>query len=145
MNKLVLGQKLFEGKGKSGAGFFKSISMDGVKQMYSWSAQVKGAGPANGVECFISITAKGKTPPKGLGTAKDIGVFSTTTGEMGTIKGFDVAKMVNGKGVSVGLWTFMTMSEKLGWFNDVVALVTFEAVDAMWQEFNIAIYEWKLP
>jgi hypothetical protein len=140
---LVLGQKIFEGKGKSGAGFIKSVSMEGVKQVYSWTAQVKGFGQANGVECFLAVTAKGMTPPKGLGTAKDIGVFNTPTGEMGTLKGYDIAKMVEGKTMSVGLWSFMTMAEKLSWLNDVIAVVTFEALDPMWQEFNITIYEWK--
>lgn len=142
---LVLGQKLFEGKGKSGAGFIKSVGMEGVSQMYSWTAQVKGVGgQAKGLECFIAVTAKGKTPPKGLGVAYDQGVFNTTTGEMAVLKGYDIAKMVEGKGKSVGLWSFMTMSEKLSWMNDVIALVTFEALDPMWQELNIAIYEWKL-
>jgi hypothetical protein len=138
----LLGQKLFEGKGKAGPSFLKNISMDGVKQMYTWTAQVKGMGRAQGAECFISVTAKGMTPPKGLGVSKDIGLFRTTTGEMGTIKGFDVAKMMGDKPMSVGLWTFMTMSDKLGWLNDVIAIATFEGVDPMWQEFNIAIYEW---
>lgn len=139
---LVLGQKLFEGRGKSGPGFFKKISMEGVKQMYTWTAQVKGAGRAEGVECFISVTARSKTPPAGLGVAKDIGVFRTSTGEMGTIKGFDVAKMTGDKPMSVGLWTFMTASDKLAWLNDVMAIVTFEGVDPMWQEFNMTVYEW---
>jgi hypothetical protein len=87
----------------------------------------------------------GVTPPKGLGAAKDQGIFRLSSGEMGVIKGLDLSKMVEGKGVSVGLWTFMTMAEKISWLNDTVGLVTFEALDPMWQEFNIAIYEWKLP
>ena len=53
-------------------------------------------------------------------------------------------KMVMGKNpTGVGLWTFMTMSEKIGWLNDTIALVTFEATDPMWTELNIAIWEWK--
>jgi hypothetical protein len=140
---VVLGQKLFEGKGKSGAGFIKYVGMEGVAQIYSWTAQVKGFGPAKGIEGTLAVTAKGMTPPKGMGTAKDQGVFNTTTGEMGILKGYDIAKMVEGKGVSVGLWSFMTMAEKLNWMNDVIAVVTFEALDPMWQEFNISIYEWK--
>lgn len=138
----LLGQKLFEGKGKAGPSFLKSVSSEGVKQMYAWTAMVKGMGRAQGAECFITVTAKGNTPPKGLGVAKDIGIFRTSTGEMGTIKGFDVAKMMGDKPMSLGLWTFMTMSDKLSWLNDVIAIVTFEGLDPMWQEFNIAIYEW---
>jgi len=50
--------------------------------------------------------------------------------------------MMGDKPMSLGLWTFMTMSDKLSWLNDVIAIVTFEGLDPMWQEFNIAIYEW---
>ncbi len=116
--------------------------MEGVKQVYTWTAQVKGMGKAAGVDCFISVTAKGKTPPKGLGAAFDQGIFMASTGDMGTLKGFDVSKMVNDKNTSVGLWTFMTMSEKMMWINEVEAIVVFESLDAMWQEFKIEIYEW---
>ena len=139
---MVLGQKLFEGKGKSGAGFIKWVGMEGVAQMYTWNAQVKGLGKANGIEGNLTVTAKSMTPPKGVGTAKDQGILNTTAGEMGVIKGYDIMKMAQGKPTSVGLWSFMTMSEKLAWLNDVIALVTFEALDPMWQEFNISIYEW---
>lgn len=137
-----MGQKLFEGKGKSGASFIKSVSMEGIKQVYSWTAQVKGVGRAQGVDCFISVTARGMTPPKGLGAAKDQGIFRTSAGDMGILRGFDVAKMVEGKNTSVGLWTFMTASDKLMWLNEVAAIVVFESLDAMWQEFKIEIYEW---
>jgi hypothetical protein len=41
---LVLGQKLFEGKGKAGPSFLKSVNAEGVKQMYAWTAMVKGMG-----------------------------------------------------------------------------------------------------
>lgn len=94
---MVLGQKIFEGIGKSGAGFIKSVSMEGVKQVYSWTAQMKGFGQAKGVEYFLAVTAKGNTPPKGLGTAKDLGVFNTTTGEMGTIKVMTLLRWWRGK------------------------------------------------
>ena len=82
------------------------------------------------------------TPPKGLGIAQDQGVFRLASGEMGIVRGFDVSKMVEGKGVSVGLWTFMTMAENVSWLNELVAIVTFKAMDPMWQEFHMTIYEW---
>lgn len=141
---MVLGQKLFEGKGKSaGPSFIKSISMEGVVSMYSYQAQLKGLGCAEGIQANINVTAKSMTPPKGLAGAKDKGIFMTTTGEMCVIKGFDLMKMTPGnKPASVGLWSFMTMSEKLAWLNDTIAVVTFEALDPMWTEFNITINEW---
>ena len=133
---------MFEGKGKSGPGFIKWVGMEGIAQMYTWNATVKGPGKADGVDCMISVTAKSMTPPKGVGMAKDQGIFRTTTGEMGVLKGMDLAKMVEGKTVSVGLWSFMTASEKLGWMNDTIAVAEFQALDPTWQDFNITIYEW---
>ena len=140
---MVLGEKLWEGKGKSTSGRIKWVGMEGVAQEFSWMAQLKGFGCAEGLDCTIVVTANGMQPPKGLGTAKDQGILNTATGDMAILKGYDVAKMVEGKGVSVGLWGFMTMSEKLNWMNELIAIVTFEALDPMWQEFNMAIYEWK--
>ncbi len=141
---MVLGEKLFEGKGKSGPSFIKSVGMDGVVSMFSWMAQVKGMGMAKGVDLNINVTAKSMTPPKGVGGAKDQGTFMTMTGDMGVLRGFDLMKMMaGGKPTSVGLWSFMTMSEKLSWMNNLIAVVTFEALDPMWMEFNVAIWEWK--
>src|SRR3989339_225422 len=141
---MVLGQKLWEGKGKTGGqGFIKNISAEGVTSMFTWMAQLKGFGPAKGVDCNINVTAVSKTPPKGVSAAKDKGMLMTMTGDMAVLKGYDLMKMTMGKNPSsVGLYSFMTMSEKLGWLNDLIALVTFEALDPMWQEFNMTIYEW---
>ena len=146
MRKTAIGEKLWEGKGKSGGpGFIKSISADGVTSMYTWSAEMKGMGKAQGVDGSIHVTAKMMSPPKGVTAAKDQGMFMTMTGDMCVLKGFDLMKMMapGGKPTAVGLWSFMTMSEKLAWLNNVVALVTFEALDPMWMESNITIWEWK--
>ena len=142
---MVLGQKLWEGKGKSvGAGLIKSVGMEGIISEYSWMAQVKGMGCAEGLDGNINVTAISKTPPAGVGEAKDQGIFMMTTGEMSVLKGFDLMKMNVGSNPSaVGLWTFMTTSEKLSWMNKLIALVNFEALDPMWMEVNITIYEWK--
>jgi hypothetical protein len=143
VKKLVLGEKLWEGKGKSvGPGFIKYVGMEGVVSMYSWMAELKGFGCAEGVDCNINVTGKSMQPPKGVGAAKDQGILMTSTGDMAILKGHDFSKMVEGKGVAVCLWSFMTMSEKLNWMNDLIAVVTIEALDPMWQEFKIAIYEW---
>ena len=84
------------------------------------------------------------TPPKGVAWSKDQGMMMTMTGDMGIVKGVSLMKMSTGKNpTSVGLWTFMTMSEKLGWLNDTIAVVTFEAADPMWTELNVTIWEWK--
>jgi len=141
---MVIGEKLWEGKGKGGASFIKEIDMNGVTSMYGWTAQMKGVGKAKGVDCNLNVTGMSMTPPKGIAWSKDLGMMMTMTGDMGTLKGASVMKMVVGKNpTSVGLWTFMTTSEKLGWLNDTIAVVTFEAMDPMWMELNITIWEWK--
>ena len=142
---MVLGQKLWEGKGKSvGAGLIKSVGMEGIVSEYSWMAQVKGMGCAEGLDGNINVTAISKTPPKGIGKAKDQGIFMMTNGEMSVLKGFDLMKMKIGSNpTAVGLYTFMTTSEKLSWMNELIAIVNFEALDPMWMEVSITIYEWK--
>jgi len=142
---MALGEKLWEGKGKTaGPGYIKSITMDGVTSAYTWSAQVKGLGKAKGADGNIHVTAKGTMPPKGVGSEDDLGTFMTMGGDAGVIKGYGLMKMtMNGKPSAVSLWCFMTMSEKLAWMNDLIAVVTFEALDPMWTEFNMMIHEWK--
>lgn len=142
---MAIGEKLWEGKGKTaGPGLIKSVGWEGVTSEYSWTAQVKGVGRAKGIDGSIHVTAVMKMAPKGVPASKDQGIFMTMSGDMGVLKGFDLMKMTaGGNPRAVGLWTFMTTSEKLSWMNDLVALVTFEALDPMWNESNIAIYEWK--
>ena len=74
---MVLGEKLWEGKGKSdGPGFIKYVGMEGVASMYCWSSQLKGMGRAKGVDLNIHATGKSWMAPKGVGKAKDP-VFTT--------------------------------------------------------------------
>jgi hypothetical protein len=143
--KMAIGEKLWEGKGKSGGpGFIKSIDMEGVTSMYTWTAQMKGMGKAKGVDCNLNVTGKSMMPPKGLAGSKDLGMLMTMTGDMAVVKGMALMKMTMGKNpTSLGLWSIMSMSEKLAWVNDTIFLVTFEAMDPMWMELNVAIWEWK--
>ncbi len=141
---MVMGEKLWEGKGKSdGPGFIKYAGREGVASMYSWSAQLKGMGRAKGVDINIHATGKSWMAPKGIGKAKDQAMFTTASGDMGILKGFALSKMAQNKPIAVGLWHFMTESEKLGWMNDVIAVASYEPLDAMWMELNLTIYEWK--
>ncbi len=93
---MVIGEKLWEGKGKSGASFIKSIDMNGVTSIYTWTAQMKGMGKAKGVDCNLNVTGMSMTPPKGIATSTDQGMLMTMTGDMGIIKGYDLMKMVPG-------------------------------------------------
>jgi hypothetical protein len=64
------------------------------------------------------------------------------TGDMAVVKGYGYGKPVMGKAKSVGIWMFMSMSPKLAWVNDAVALVTMEG-DPQWMEFTVTVWEWK--
>jgi len=140
---MAIGEKLWEGKGKSGAGFIKEIGMDGVSSVFTYTAQMKGMGKAKGVDCNLNVTGFSHMAPKGLGWSKDQGMLMTMTGDMAVAKGMSLSKMEMGKNpTGLGLWSLMTMSEKLAWINNTIFLVTFEAVDPMWSEINIAIWEW---
>ena len=109
---MALGEKLWEGKGKSaGPGFIKYVGTEGVAMMYSWSAQMKGMGRAKGMDLNFNATGKSMTPPKGIGKAKTQGMFMTMSGDMSILKGFDLMKMAGGKPGAVGLYSFMTMSK----------------------------------
>jgi hypothetical protein len=142
---MVLGEKLWEGTAKSaGAGSIKSVGAEGVISEYSWSAQMTGMGRAKGIDGSIHVTAVGKMPSKGVATEKEQGVFMTMSGDRGVLKGFSMMKMMmGGNPKAVGLWSFMAMSEKLSWMNELIALVTYEAQDPMWMESKITICEWK--
>ncbi len=142
---MVLGEKIWEGKAKSaGPGSIKSVGVEGLTSEYSWTAEVKGMGRAKGIDGNIHVTAIMTSAPKGVAASKDQGIFMMNNGEMTVLKGNDLMKMTMGANPqAVGLWSFMTMSEKLGWINDLVALVTFEAQDPMWMQSKIAVYEWK--
>ncbi len=62
---MVLGEKLWEAKGKSvGPSFIKSIGMEGVTSIFAWMAEVKGMGRAKGVDGNINVTATSMTPQK---------------------------------------------------------------------------------
>ncbi len=141
---MVIGEKLWEGKGKGGASFIKSVGMEGVTSMYTWTAQMTGMGKAKGVNGNLNVTGYSMTPPKGLAWSKDQGMMMATTGDMGVVKGTSLMKMEMGKNpTALGLWGMMTMSDKLAWVNNTILLVTFEAMDPMWMELNVAIWEWK--
>jgi len=141
---MALGERLWEGKGKSaGPDLKKYVGMEGVVSMYSWNAQMKGMGRAKGMDLNFNATGRSMTPPKGVGKTKSQGVFMAMSGDLGVLKGFDLMKMAGEKPGAVGLYSSMTMSEKLDRMNDLIAVVTSEALDPMWTEMNITVHEWK--
>ena len=139
---MVIGEKLWEGKAKTMGMAIKGANADGVSLEYTWMAQVKGMGKAKGVDGNILFTGMTMITPTGGGGTRGNGMFNTMTGDMAVIKGAGYGKPEAGKGKGVGIWNFMTMSQKLAWMNMTVAITTQEG-DPMWQEFDLVVWEWK--
>lgn len=139
---MVIGEKLWEGKAKTMGMTIKGANADGVSMEYTWTAQVKGMGKAKGVDGNIIFTGMTLISPTGGGGTKGTGMFNTMTGDMAVIKGAGYGKPEGEKGKGVGIWSFMTMSQKLAWMNMTVAITTQEG-DPQWQEFDLVVWEWK--
>ena len=139
---MVLGDKLWEGKGKSTAIAIKALTAEGVSIEATWTAQIKGIGKAKGMDGMITFTGNIMMGPSGAGWSHGQGMLNLITGEMAVVKGSGIGKVETGKSKTVGLWSFMTMSPKLAWMNSVAAVVSMEG-DPQWMEFDIVVYEWK--
>jgi hypothetical protein len=65
-------------------------------------------------------------------------MFNTVIGDMAIVKISGIGK----SGKSVFLMSLMTMSPKLAWMNNLIAIMTQEG-DPQWMEFEFAVNEWK--
>lgn len=139
---MAIGEKLWEGKGKYGTPAIRAVNADGLSIEGTLMAQVKGLGRAKGIDGAVTFTTMILMAPNGAGWSHGQGMFNAVTGDMAVMKGSGIGKVENGKGKVVALMSFMTMSPKLNWLNNLVAVVTQEG-DPMWQEFDITIHEWK--
>ncbi|MDQ1278867.1 MAG: ATP-cone protein [Thermoproteota archaeon] len=139
---MVLGDKLWEGKGKSMSTVVKGANADGVTLEATWSAQLRGMGRAKGLDGQVTFTGNILMGPTGSGNSIGQGIMNTMTGDMAVVKGYGYGYVEGGKSKSVGIWNFMTMSQKLTWMNSAVAIVTLEG-DPQWMEFDIVVHEWK--
>jgi hypothetical protein len=137
---MVVGEKLWEGKGKYPAGglAIKAVGPGGVTIEGTLAIQLKGVGRAKGIDGTLTFTNTILMEPSGAGWSHGLGMFNTMTGDMAVVKSSGIGKA----GKTVSLSSFMTMSPKLAWMNDLVALVTQEG-DPQWMEFDIAVHEWK--
>ncbi len=140
---MVVGEKLWEGNGKTKIMTVQNVSADGVTVEFTWYGDLKGLGKAKGVDGTIVFTGRKLAaiagPGKGSTTGQGI-LFAK--GGLVAIKstGYGNPKWENAK--SVEIWNFITASRKLNWLNDTVSLVTQEG-DPSWNEFKVTISEWK--
>ena len=139
---MAIGEKLWEGKAKSMTTLIKDVNSEGVSIVASWMAQLKGVGKAKGLDGTLSFTGKIMMGPNGAGWSHGQGIFNLMTGEMAVVKSSGIGKIEAGKGKSIGLASFMSMSPKLAWVNTLTALVTQEG-DPNWMEWDMVVWEWK--
>jgi len=140
---LVIGEKLWEGTGKTQIMIVQNVNADGVTVEFTWSGDIKGIGRAKGVDGTVTFTGRKLAPISGPGKGTTTGQgILFAKGGMVAIKstGYGNPKWENVK--SVEIWSFIAASKKLSWLNDVVAIVTQEG-DPSWKEFNVTINEWK--
>jgi hypothetical protein len=138
-----IGEKLWEGNGKTQLMTVQEVNADGVTVEFTWSGDLIGVGHAKGVNGTIVFTGRklATISGPGKGSTKGQGILFAKGGLV-AIKstGYGNPKWENTK--SVEIWNFLTASHKLNWLNDTVALVTQEG-DPSWKEFKITINEWK--
>ncbi len=137
---MVLGEKLWEGKAKTMSMTVKGANAEGVMFEFTWMAQLKGSGKANGVDCNILFTANVVVSPVGIASFTGSGVFNTINGDTATIKGSGSGKGEGTNGKGVGIWSFSTLSPKLSWMNQTLAVVSQEGDP---QEADLVVWEWK--
>ncbi len=138
-----IGEKLWEGNGKTQVMTVQDVNADGVTVEFTWSGDIVGEGKAKGVDGTVVFTGRklATISGPGKGSTKGQGILFAKGGLV-AIKstGYGNPKWENTK--SVEIWNFITASHKLNWLNDTVAIVTQEG-DPSWKEFKVTIREWK--
>jgi hypothetical protein len=136
---MAQGEKLFEEKGKVTMAFIKEINADGVVMKQSFTSELKGHGRwPSGMNMGSGWV---KMLPNGMARGKWNGIFNAADGEMITWKGSGRSKRTSNSLNGVMIISFMTMSEKYRWMNEVVAIAEVKG-DMM--TFSDVGYEWKL-
>lgn len=136
---MAQGEKLFEEKGKVITALIAHIGVEGVVMKQTFTSEVKGHGKwPNGVNMGSGMV---KILPNGMARGKWHGIINMADGEMATWKGSGRSKRTANSIKGVMLISFMTMSEKYKWMNEVIAIAEVSG-DSM--TFTDVGYEWKL-
>ncbi|MGD1061146.1 MAG: hypothetical protein ABR879_06785 [Methanomassiliicoccales archaeon] len=135
---MAIGERLYEEKGKVTMGFIKEIDANGLEMLQSFNTEVKG------FDRMPSGTnmASGKIMlmPNGMAHGKWHGMIMTVDGDMIVWAGNGRSKRSPSGINGVMLITYMTMSEKLKWLNDVIGIADISG-DMM--QVSITVSEWK--
>ena len=141
MRKLVLGEKLWEEKGKGIGMSIKSVGPEGVHMEYTFASEVKGFGrvpSGRNMGTVDFVEAPGGAGSSGTGQ----GIFTTHEGDIVVWKLYSLGKPEAGKSKTVNIMQQMTTSKKLSWMNSLI-VVEEAIVDEKTMEFTGTAYEWK--
>jgi hypothetical protein len=140
VRRLVLGEKLWEEKGKAIGMSIKSIGPEGVRMEQTFTTVCKSFGRfPNGTNMG---TVDFVQAPDGGYSGSGQGIFASQDGDAVTWKMYFLGTSEAGKGRDFGIVKFWTTSQKLAWMNKVIA--AFEAVsDTKTMELSATGYEWK--
>lgn len=135
---MVMGEKLFEEKGKITMTFVDSIDATGIVMKQSFSSEVTGFGRCPSGMNMGSGTVCMHQDGKAHG--KWVGMMMTEDNEMITWKASGHSKR-SGEGLKgIMVITFMTKSEKYEWINSIIAVADLESTMI---EFSDVAYEWE--
>ena len=139
---MILGEKLWEGKGKTLAMTVKDVGLEGARLEFTWVAKLIGAGKAKGYDVTLTVTGSKTADFLGAGPTTGQGVFFTKDGDMVMIKSSGYGTPQHGKGKSVEIWSFIAAAQNLNWLNNTVAMVLIKG-DDQWKEFSVKVSEWN--
>jgi len=135
---MVLGEKLFEEKGKTTMSFIKEVNVQGIIVKQSFESEVKGMGR------FPSGKNMGSGGfwmyPNGNAQGKWRGMLMTDDGQMLVWNGNGHSNRTGTSVKGIMVIRFMTQSEKYAWLNK--ALIVADLQGDM-TSYSSAGYEWK--
>jgi hypothetical protein len=137
---LVLGEKVWEEKGKATGMSVKSVGPEGVHIEETFASEIKGLGrfPSGRNMGTLNVV----TRPDGFSNGTGQGIFATQDGDSVVWKLFGLGKREAAKEKSVAIVQFMTTSQKLSWMNSLIFVI--DAIsDPKTMEISDTGYEWK--
>ena len=137
---MVLGEKMWEEKGKIIGISVKSVGPEGVRMEETFASDVKGLGRAPSGRNIGTLDII--ETPGGFFSGTGQGMFTTQDGDIVVWKVYSIGKMEAGKSKSVNIIQFMTTSQKLSWMNGYIA-VDEGITDPTTMELSGTGYEWK--
>jgi hypothetical protein len=139
---MPIGQKIFEMNWKSISMAVRSIDPEGLTMEMTAQGEVTGFGPAKGLKGFVVMTFQDIRQPSGISTGKGQGILTTPEGDMAVWKATFAGRMKDaGSQGWIGPATFMTMSKKLAFLNEMVCITEGEGKTGS-PEAHDTVYEW---